>query len=116
MKITELLGHKCNTVITETDNYDYQSENKQDVMIPPLQQKIELMKKAVDVDNHYDDEDDEHDSDQTINLTINVPKGHSDSKLELTINSPTNSLSRIKKLAGVDAATISNCSDDILDE
>ena len=37
-----------------------EDQAEQNTMVPPLQQKIELLKKAVDVDSFYDDEDDEY--------------------------------------------------------
>ncbi len=37
----------------EVDNTD---NTELSTMVPPLQQKIELLKKAVDVDSHYDEE------------------------------------------------------------
>lgn len=38
----------------EVDNTDHTETS---VMVPPLQQKIELMKKATGVDSHYDEEE-----------------------------------------------------------
>lgn len=86
-----------------------------EVMIPPLQQKIELLKKAVDVDNFYDDEQSNTNSTSLapINITINVPAGRSDAKLDLTVNDqPADDLVQIKKLAGIPAATIFDAGDD----
>lgn len=40
----------------EVDNTDYSETS---TMVPPLQQKIELLKKITDVDSHYDEFDDE---------------------------------------------------------
>lgn len=38
----------------DVDNTD---NTETSTMVPPLQQKIELLKKSVGVDNHYDDEE-----------------------------------------------------------
>jgi hypothetical protein len=115
MKISELLNNLdeiwgSKDVTRKTIDDDASTSEKQEVMIPPLQQKIELMKKAVNVDSYYDDKDadEEGESLQQINLTVNVPKGQSSSKLELTINNPTKNqdISRMKKLAGLPATFI----------
>ena len=86
-----------------------------EIMIPPLQQKIELLKKAVDVDNFYDDGQSNTSSTSLapINITLNVPAGHSDAKLDLTVNGkPADDLVQIKKLAGIPAANIFDAGDD----
>ena len=86
-----------------------------DVMIPPLQQKIELLKKAVDVDNFYDDESagDKSAQSGTVNITLNVPPGQSNSKIDLKVNGqPSDDLDQIKKLAGVPVAAVFDAGDD----
>lgn len=46
------------TKATQNDNQNKASDASEELgdFIPPLQQKIELMKKAVDVPNYYDEE------------------------------------------------------------
>lgn len=114
MKISDLLSdlsdlHNMKSVINRhVTNEQPNDSTDQEVMIPPLQQKIELLKKAVNVDSHYDDQDN---SDETgsvndkLNLTINVPKGQSDTKIELTLNS-------MKKLAGISKPVVVDATDD----
>ena len=116
MKISELLNNLDEIWGSKNDARkrfidDSETSEKQELMIPPLQQKIELMKKAVNVDNYYDDKDNDSDIDdstQQVNLTVNIPKGQSSSTLELTINNPTKNqdISRMKKLAGLPATLI----------
>ena len=88
----------------------------QETMIPPLQQKIELLKKAVDVDSFYDDEPDAQDTktlSTPVNVTLNVPQGQSDTKIELTVNNQSmDEVDQIKQLAGVPVATIFDAGDD----
>ena len=85
----------------------------QETMIPPLQQKIELLKKAVDVDNFYDDGTKNSTGAGSVNLTINIPQGQSDTKIDLTINGQSvDELDQIKRLAGVPTASIFDAGDD----
>lgn len=113
MKISDLLSdltdlHNMRSAIHKHATIEQQSSADQDIMIPPLQQKIELLKKAVNVDSHYDDQDNSDSnelSDDKINLTINVPKGQSDTKIELTLNS-------MKKLAGISKPVVVSAADD----
>jgi len=76
----------------------------EDLFLPPLQQKQELLKKAVGVENVYDDgnpvEQEQHDS-------------MDDSEDEDETNEPKqDELSRIKQLAGVPVAAVQELSDD----
>jgi hypothetical protein len=76
----------------------------EDLFLPPLQQKQELLKKAVGVENVYDDgnpvEQEQHDS-------------MDDSEDEAETNKPKqDELSRIKQLAGVPVAAVQELSDD----
>ena len=68
------------------------------LMIPPLQQKIELLKKAVDVPNVYSDGECGCEGCQT--------------GTECCADGEEDELSRIKKIAGVPTAAIMTLSDD----
>lgn len=87
-------------------------------MVGPLQQKLELLKKAVDVDNMYDEDNNviaPNKDTGSVNVTLNVPPGKSNTKIELTLNTPTeemDELSRIKRIAGVPTASIFDAGDD----
>lgn len=117
MKISDLLSdltdlHSMRSIVHKQAAIEQSStpsdSAEQEVMIPPLQQKIELLKKAVNVDSHYDDQDNSDESDSVndkLNLTINVPKGQSDTKIELTLNS-------MKKLAGISKPVVTDVADD----
>ncbi len=94
---------------------EFEDRSESDVMIPPLQQKIELLKKAVDVDNFYDDSkiDGTAHANSPINLTVNIPAGQSDTKIDLTVNDQSaDDLDQIKKLAGVPVAAVFDAGDD----
>lgn len=83
-------------------------------MVAPLQQKLELLKKAVDVDSYYDEE---QDTDKKIaspvNITLNIPAGQSETKIDLLINGQDiDELDRIKKIAGIPTASIFDAGDD----
>ena len=96
------------------DNADQDSSGKtpsgnakapEDLFLPPLQQKQELLKKAVGVENVYDDgnpvEQEQHDS---------MDDGDDE---ETETNQPKqDELSRIKQLAGVPVAAVQELSDD----
>jgi len=125
MKISELVGDLSNLFGSlaeepkvEKDQNDSLAQNDEpstdNVMIPPLQQKIELLKRAVNVDNFYDDQEAQsRTAAQQINLTINVPQGQSNSKLDLTINGQqVDDVQQLKRLAGVPVATIFDAGDD----
>lgn len=94
-----------------------ETEDKADTttMVAPLQQKLELLKKAVDVDSYYDNEGQEptKTSNSPINITLNIPQGHSNTKIDLIVNGqPVDELDQIKKIAGVPTATIFDAGDD----
>lgn len=126
MKISELVGDLSNLFgllaeepKVEKDQDDSLAQNDEpstdNVMIPPLQQKIELLKRAVNVDNFYDDQEEQSKSavSQQIHLTVNVPPGQSNSKLDLTINGKhLDDVNQLKRLAGVPVATIFDAGDD----
>ena len=52
----------------------HSDETDSSVMIPPLQQKIELLKKAVDVDNHFDNDSNDEDELSRIKHLGGIPK------------------------------------------
>ena len=93
---------------------DEQSDINTMPMVGPLQQKLELLKKAVDVDNYYDDGSEVSQTKSSpVNLTLNVPQGQSSTKIELTINGQqVDELDQIKQLAGVPVASIFDAGDD----
>lgn len=83
-----------------------------DTMVAPLQQKLELLKKAVDVDNFYGKSESQS-VNQPINITLNIPAGSSDSTINLTVNGETvDELDQIRRIAGVPVATIFDAGDD----
>lgn len=51
----------------EVDNTD---NTETSVMVPPLQQKLEILKKSVGVDNHYDDQETPCDSAEDAELVL----------------------------------------------
>ena len=73
-----------------------------DVFLPPLQSKLELLKKAVGVDNVYDFNADE------------LAKSPEGSNYRVTAMEPdeTDALERMKKAAGISAFITSELSDD----
>lgn len=79
------------------DNVDNQDAGAgDDIMIPPLQLKTELLKRAVGVDNVYDDQRADEVSDEDC--------GCADDEI-----------ARIKQMAGIPVAAVSEMSDDVLD-
>ena len=55
---------------------DHENEPDQDeVFLPPLQAKLELLKKAVGVDNIYDEQDDQEDALITLRRTAGINPG-----------------------------------------
>lgn len=56
----------------EVDNTD---STEQSVMVPPLQQKIELLKKEAGVESHYDDECGEEEKDELDVIRTNAGLG-----------------------------------------
>lgn len=79
-------------VTTQQDNID----DEVDTFVPPLQAKIELLKKSVGVDNVYDQADAEQEE----------PACGCDSESE------SNELDVIKNLAGIPVAAIQEMGDD----
>lgn len=69
----------------------------EDLFLPPLQQKQELLKKAVGVDNVYDD---------------GQPADSSDENAEAPTPEEEDLLDRIKRMAGVPVAAIQELSND----
>lgn len=107
MKIGEILRQLADMIDThqsdraQTDDYssDYESEEgdsgltqqPDDVFVPPLQLKLELLKKATGVESIYDDGDDEE---------------------ELNKHSYDDELAVIKRNAGFSVAALDALSDD----
>ena len=93
------------TVPKETDELHVEIENPQsedgEVMVPPLQAELELMKKAVGVDSFYDSSsDNEKEPEVDIDATpaeTNIEKV--DQNIE--INSDDTELNRIRQNAGL---------------
>lgn len=137
MKISDLIGNLVDifgdpkpqitgtaTPIKNRPNVQIENPEMNDnadttTMVGPLQQKLELLKKAVDVDNIYDDEDNVSSTNSkdtnAVNVTLNVPPGKSNTKIELTLNGPNkevDELDRIKRIAGVPTASIFDAGDD----
>ena len=74
----------------------------EDLFLPPLQQKQELLKKAVGVDNVYDD---------------GQPANSNDENAEAPTPEEEDLLDRIKRMAGVPVAAIQELSNDsVLDD
>jgi hypothetical protein len=69
----------------------------EDLFLPPLQQKQELLKKAVGVDNVYDD---------------GPPANPSDENAEAPTPEEEDMLDRIKRMAGVPVAAVQELSND----
>ena len=127
MKISDLIGElhdlfgsskQQSTPIQNVPNLqpaEPETEDQADTatMVAPLQQKLELLKKAVDVDNYYDGSEASQTKSSPVNLTLNVPQGQSSTKIELTINGQqVDELDQIKQLAGVPVASIFDAGDD----
>lgn len=69
------------------------------LFMPPLQQKQELLKKAVGVENVYDDGNPEHQHEEEISQ-------------EIEGQSSDDSIERIKQLSGIPVVAIAGLSDD----
>jgi len=79
-------------------------EDPEDLFLPPLQMKLELLKKAVGVDNVYDNGTDaEHEEQQEEYI------GDPDSQTETTFEKE---LSQIKKAAGINPVVMAELDDD----
>ena len=72
----------------------------EDLFLPPLQQKQELLKKAVGVDNVYDDG------------TPSDPKQQSDTSDQEVDDQRGDLIMRIKKLSGIPVAAVQELSND----
>lgn len=99
MKSTEFLKHTkyaSETLSEETqaDQYDLEGVG---IYIPPLQQKIELLKKAVGVSNVYNEQETEESEEES------AEEKSEDDDAELAA---------IKKMAGVNPAVIDSLVDD----
>lgn len=75
-------------VLTPVD-VDHTDDTETSVMIPPLQQKMELLKKAAGVDNQYDQTDDSDYSDDQEGCGCSAS------------NDEPDELDRIRKIAGI---------------
>lgn len=103
MNIAEILRKVADAIEDEMSSRpnsttDSGNEKAPDVFLPPLQQKQELLKKAVGVDNIYDD------GTATEQAEIEETGEH-----EQTC---TDMVDRIKRLSGVPTAAISDLADD----
>lgn len=98
MKISDVLRQLADKLDAQDSIPDEPGNTTTDdsVYLPPLQQKQELLKRAVEVDNIYDDKL----SDQT----------HADSDLNINNTSDEDDLNAIKRNAGI--AGIMGLSDD----
>lgn len=82
----------------ETQN----AEDPHDLFLPPLQMKLELLKKAVGVENVYDDGPD---SEHQLHDEVGAPDTERESSFE-------SELSQIKKAAGINPAVMQELSND----
>jgi hypothetical protein len=92
----EIVGNKEQTSpngVTASGN----DKEPEDLFLPPLQQKQELLKKAVGVENVYDD---------------GQPADPSDENAEAPTPEEEDLLDRIKRMAGVPVAAIQELSND----
>lgn len=79
-------------------------EDPEDLFLPPLQMKMELLKKAVGVENVYDDGTDAERQQQKEQYV-----GDADSKTETTFE---RELQQMKKAAGINAVVMNELVDD----
>jgi hypothetical protein len=77
-------------------------EDPQDLFLPPLQMKLELLKKAVGVENVYDDGTD---AEREQHEEVGAPGSEQDTGFEAE-------LANIKKAAGLNTVVISDLADD----
>ncbi len=103
-KLAELID----TVENCSDDKDCcnSSEKSTNVMVPPLQQKLELLKKASNVDSIYTEPSEPEPTE------IGAPESTNDNIVDDSKHETANELKRLKKNAGL-VATIEN-SDDFL--
>lgn len=74
MKISDIL-HKLAELVDTIDSDGVDSELQSDdtgIMVPPLQQQIELQKKEVGVDNVYDEQPEEPDEIAVLKINAGV--------------------------------------------
>ena len=112
--VEKFVGEVENRPKTSTVEAEDTDQADTTTMVGPLQQKLELLKKAVDVDSYYDNEKEEKSiRNVPVNLTLNIPQGQSITKIDLTINGRhLDELDEIKKIAGIPTATIFDAGDD----
>ena len=105
MKISDVLRQLADKIDSANSIPDSPGNTQTDdsVFLPPLQQKQELLKRAVEVDNIYDDKL----SDQT--------HPDSDLNLETTADNNTDELNTLKRNAGI-AAVMGLSDDEPLDQ
>ena len=112
--VEKFVGEVENRPKTSTVEAEDTDQADTTTMVGPLQQKLELLKKAVDVDSYYDNEKEVKSiRNVPVNLTLNIPQGQSITKIDLTINGRhLDELDEIKKIAGIPTATIFDAGDD----
>lgn len=84
--------------VTMSDNV----ADPEDLFLPPLQMKLELLKKAVGVENVYDNGSD---ADQEEQSEVGAPDSETDTSFE-------QELSSIKRAAGINPVVTTELSDD----
>lgn len=99
-KLADYINSQRNSVenTTELDNHSGLAQQPDDIMIPPLQQKIELLKKAVGVENVYDEDQEQ--------------RAQEEAESARPTEEEEDSLMRMKRAAGIPVAVISELSDD----
>ena len=80
-------------------------EDPEDLFLPPLQMKMELLKKAVGVENVYDNGTDAEREDKDDVECVGAPESESDTDFE-------SQLASIKKAAGINPVVMSELDDD----
>lgn len=93
------LGNFSNPEEVEVSN---NTEDPEDLFLPPLQMKMELLKKAVGVENVYDDGSD---ADREESNEVGSPETQKDSGFE-------SELAKMKKAAGLNAVVVAELDDD----
>jgi len=94
---SELIGTDVNKPSPNGETASGNAKEPEDIFLPPLQQKQELLKKAVGVDNIYDDGT-ASDQEQQTDIRDDI-------------------VNRIKKLSGIPVAAVQELSnDDIVDD
>jgi len=80
-------------------------EDPHDLYLPPLQMKLELLKKAVGVENVYDDGTDAEREDCDEDEYVGAPESQESTNFESELN-------KIKKAAGINAGVMQELSND----